>query len=641
MGGHHHHDSTNHWLDATQLPIAIVAGVSLAVGFVLHWSFAETPAETIGVALVWLSLALGAIHGLRAALAALREFRPDIDVLMVVGAALAAGIGHPEEGALLLFLFTLAGALEHRAMERTRDAVSRLNKLMPKAALVQRDDQWVAEEPEALVEGDLVRVRPGEIIPADGRIESGTSSLDQSTLTGESLPRDVGVSDEVFAGTMNQQGALEIRVTRPVQQSSLQRILQLVLEARENRQPVQRVIDRFSTPYTLAVFAIALLALGGFMLIGGESFVDASYRSITLLVVASPCALVISTPTATLCGLSRAARGGVLIKGGDALERLATVSRVVLDKTGTLTEGEIEVTHVTPIAAANAEALLNVAFGAESQSTHPIASAIVKAAQERKLTAADVTAIQNIPGKGIEGDYNGSAVRIGSLEFCEPIIPVCFRAHTHELVERIRTEGGIPVVIAHDEYAMVLAMADRPRAGARELRGRLEQVGVQKLAMLTGDHTVIAERLAAELGIDFVEAELLPEEKVEHIERIRSEPSTGSLAVIGDGVNDAPALAVADVGLAMGSIGADAALETADVILLHDDLDRVPWAFGLARRVKRTIIANLAFATAVIVVLAICTLAVHVPLWLGVLGHEGSTLIVVGNSLRLLAHRAP
>jgi Cd2+/Zn2+-exporting ATPase len=641
MGGHHHHDTADYWLDATQLPIAIVAGVSLAVGFVLHWSFAEHIAGTIGLVLVWLSLALGAIHGVRAALAALREFRPDIDVLMVVGAALAAGIGHPEEGALLLFLFTLAGALEHRAMERTRDAVSRLNKLMPKAALVKRDHQWVEEEPEALKDGDLVRVRPGEIIPADGRIASGASSLDQSTLTGESLPRDVGVGDEVFAGTMNQHGALEIRVTRPVQQSSLQRILQLVLEARENRQPVQRVIDRFSTPYTLAVFAIALLALGGFMLIGGESFVDASYRSITLLVVASPCALVISTPTATLCGLSRAARGGVLIKGGDALERLATVSRVVLDKTGTLTEGEIEVTHVTPIAATDAEALLNVAFGAEAQSTHPIATAIVKAAQERKLTAADVTAIQNIPGKGIEGDYNGSVVRIGSLEFCEPIIPVCFRAHTHELVERIHADGGIPVVIAHDEYSMVLAMADRPRAGARELRGRLEQVGVQKLTMLTGDHSVIAERLAEELGIEFVEAELLPEEKVEHIERIRSEPAAGSLAVVGDGVNDAPALAVADVGLAMGSIGADAALETADVILLHDDLDRVPWAFALARRVKRTIIVNLAFATAVILVLAICTLAVRVPLWLGVLGHEGSTLIVVGNSLRLLAHRAP
>ena len=626
----------------TQLSLAIAAGIALAVGFTLHSLFEDPSLHTAGLVLVWVSLGLGAVHGLHAAWGSLREFRPDIDVLMVVGAALAAGIGHPEEGALLLFLFTLAGALEHRAMARAKDAVSRLNKLMPKAALVRRPDGWEPIEPEALKAADQVLVRPGETIPADGLVIKGTSAIDQSTLTGESMPRTVRIDDEVFAGTLNQQGALEVRVTRPVQESSLQRILQLVLEAQERRQPVQRVIDRFSTPYTIAVFTLSVIALVCFVLFANQTFTQAAYRAITLLVVASPCALVISTPTATLCGLSRAARGGVLIKGGDALERLAGVSRVVLDKTGTLTQGQIEVIHAHPVAASNPDVLLNLAFGAEEQSSHPIAAAIVRLAKERRLTPADVAEIENIPGKGIEGIHDSHPVRIGSVDFCEPMIPICFRRHTHAIVDRIRADGGLPVVVAYDIGAMVLALADRPRTGAKELRKQLQAVGVDRVDMLTGDHPAIAKRLAEELGIDFFEAGLLPEDKVKHIQRLRAEQAMeGSLAVIGDGVNDAPALAVADVGLAMGRIGADAALETADVILLHDDLDRVPWSFGLARRVKRTIIINLAFATFIIAFLAAWTIAEGMPLSMGVLGHEGSTLLVVANSLRLLLHREP
>jgi Cd2+/Zn2+-exporting ATPase len=625
---------------ASQLPLAVAAGITLTVGFVL--AHLDGTVASVGNALVWASLLLGGVHGVHAAWEALREFRPDIDVLMVVGAALAAAIGHPAEGALLLFLFTLAGALEHRAMERTRDAVSRLNKLMPSEARHRTDEGWTPIEPEALVAGMVVLVRPGETVPADGIVEEGSSGVDQSTLTGEALPRDVTVDDEVYAGTLNKQGALEVRVTRPVQESSLQRILDLVLEAQENRPPVQRAIDRFSTPYTVTVFAIATIALVGFVALGGLSFAQASYRAITLLVVASPCALVISTPTATLCGLSRAARAGVLVKGGDALERLAGISRVVMDKTGTLTTGQIEIVHVHPIAASDPDTLLEVAFGAEEQSSHPIAAAIVRLARERALEPADVAAIENIPGGGIAGRFEGDDIRIGSYDFCEPLVPICFRRHTQQAVERIRAEGGLATVVAHDDCALVLAMSDRPRVGARTIMRDLRAVGVDQVAMLTGDHRVIANRLAEQLGIDVVEAELLPEEKVESIQRIRAEPgASGGLAVVGDGINDAPALAVADVGLAMGTIGADAALETADVILLHDDLGRVPWSFSLARRARRIMIANLTFATSVITVLAVLTLIGYVPLWLGVIGHEGSTLIVVGNSLRLLAHADP
>lgn len=630
----------------TEMPLAIMAGLTLAVGFVLwNWigpNLDQPIIARVGEILVWISLGLGAVHGTKAAWESLRHFRPDIDVLMVVGAGLAAGIGHPEEGALLLFMFTLAGALEHRALARTKQAVARLNKLMPNQAM-RRDTSgsWVLVDPESLANGDVVLIRPGETVPADGIVIDGHSDLDQSTLTGESLPRTVSVGDQVFAGTINQNGALEVRVSRPVTESSLKRILQLVIHAQETRQPVQRLIDKFSTPYTVVVLIGAVVAFFGFWFIGGLGFTAAAYRAITLLVVASPCALVISTPTATLCGLSRAARAGVLIKGGDALERLSNITRVALDKTGTLTTGRIEVTHVEPVAASDIDSMLSIAMAAEERSTHPIAAAIVKLAQEHHLHPAQLAALTNVPGRGIEGTFQGKPVRIGNYDFCEPLILICFRNHTKKIVEHVNASGGKPIVMAHDDQALVLTLADTPRKGAEDLTRELRDVGVRSVTMLTGDTRIIAERLATQLGIENVRSELLPEDKVEEIKRIRRETDHGGLAVIGDGVNDAPALAVADVGLAMGGIGADAALETADVVLLHDDLNRIPWSFDLARRVRRIMLANLTFATSVIAVLAFFTILGFVPLPLGVIGHEGSTLLVVANSLRLLAHREP
>jgi Cd2+/Zn2+-exporting ATPase len=642
------HDHDHGFLpDAWQLPIAIAAGIALVIGFVLHaWvgEALEHPAlMTTGMVLIWISLGLGAIPGTAEAWESLRKLRPDIDVLMVVGAGLAAGIGHPEDGALLLFLFTLAHGLEHRAMDRARDAVSRLSKLMPTDAIRRdADGSWVSVPPESLVKGEVVRIRPGETVPCDAVILDGASSIDQSSLTGESFPRDVRKDDAIYAGTINGQGSLEAEVTAPVTQSSLQRVLQLVLEAQERRLPVQRMIDTFSTPYAVSVFVVAILTCLGFWLLSEMAFADALYRAITLLIVCSPCALVIATPTATLCGLSRAARAGVLIKGGDALERLAGIQNVALDKTGTLTTGQIEVTHLHPIAASPHEAVLHVASGVEMHSTHPIARAVLRLAEAHAISPVDVKEIQNVPGSGIQGTYENKPVRIGSYDFCEPLIPVCFRPHTRKMVEQTRHDGGMPVVLTHDDHTLVLVLEDQPRPGADRLAKQLHDVGVQRVAMLTGDHPVIAQRLAEQLGIDFVRAQLLPEDKVSEIEHLRADPaSQGGLAVIGDGVNDAPALAVADVGLAMGAIGADAALETADVVLLHDHLEAVPWSIGLARRVKRIMRMNLAFATGVIVVLAVLTLIGLVPMSLGVLGHEGSTLLVVANSLQLLAHRPP
>ena len=642
-----------------QMPLALSAGVALLTGFSLMTlvddSFGGLAGSfrAAGAALVWVSLAIGSVHGLKAAVESVRDLSPDIDVLMVVGAYLAAGIGHPGEGALLLFMFSLAGALEHRALAKARDAVSRLSKLMPDETLRKEGDSWAPAHPRDLAPGDVVLVRPGETVPGDAVIETGHSTIDQSTLSGESLPRTVDPGDEVYAGTLNQNGAIEARVTRAAGDSSLQRILDLVIGAQERRQPMQRVIDRFSTPYTVSVFAAAI-ALFAWLAWRGRGFLgeeletaDAAYRAITLLIVASPCALVIATPTATLCGLNRAARAGLLIKGGDALERLASVRACALDKTGTLTSGRIEVVQASVFGARDLDDLLPIALALEERSTHPIAKAILRDAKMAGATPAEIEGFRMVAGSGIEAACGGEPVAIGTVEFVAPRLGEERRREVEEAVATIRRSGGISAALAAGDDAVVFALADQPRPGARAFISRLREAGVGTIAILTGDSRVIAENLAAELGVDRVHAGLLPEQKVERLEALREEiggqgvMSAGGLAVIGDGVNDAPALATADVGLAMGGVGADAALETADVVILNDDLSLVPWSLVLARRVRLVMFGNLIFAIGVIAILAVGTAVGWVPMGAGVVGHEGSTIIVVANSLRLLAHARP
>ncbi|RMH26639.1 MAG: cation-translocating P-type ATPase [Planctomycetota bacterium] len=641
--------------DEWQLPIALGAGVALLVGFSLQQlvdeSFGRWAAgfHGAGHALVWVSLALGAVHGVKAAVESIRELEPNIDVLMVVGAGLAAIIGHPGEGALLLFMFTLAGALEHRALTRARDAVARLSTLMPNEALRRRDGAWVPAAPEELSPGDVVLVRPGEVIPADGVVQAGSSTIDQSTLTGESLPRPVDPGDAVYAGTLNENGALEVRVTRSIRESSLQRILDLVTEAQASRQPLQRVIDRFSTPYTLAVFAFAVLALVWFALlherVTGQvmTLTDAAYRAITLLIVASPCALVIATPTVTLCGLNRAARAGLLVKGGDALERLAGVTVVALDKTGTLTTGEIAVTGFEVSDGSDADRLLSLALAVEERSTHPIAAAITRFILGRGIEPAALDDFEQVPGKGIRAQSGSVEIHIGTMEYVLPRVEdERMRRRIEGEVNRVRAEGGISAVLSAGEEAAVFSLADTPRPGAGRLVEDLRAAGVERVVMLTGDSRLVAERVARDLGIEEVHGELLPEEKVERLRAIKAEMNgRGRLAVVGDGVNDAPALATADIGLAMGGVGADAALETADVVVLRDDLRVVPWALALARRVRAVMYQNLIFAMLVIAALAVFALAGMIPMGVGVIGHEGSTLLVVANSLRLLGLGGP
>ncbi|MEC9373975.1 MAG: cation-translocating P-type ATPase, partial [Planctomycetota bacterium] len=607
-------------------------------------------------ALVWISLAIGMVYGLRAAIEAIRQLSVDIDVLMVVGAALAAGVGHPEEGALLLCLFVLSGALEARALERTRREVEALHKLMPRVARVLRAGEWHEIDPHDLVRGDRIRLRPGDVIPVDCELVEGASAVDQSTLTGESMPREVHPGDELFAGTVNTSSAIEATVLRPAAESSLQKILNLVIEAREQRQPVQRAIDRLSRPYAISVLLASLLVVLIWWLAFAEPFSSAAYTAITFLIVMSPCALIIATPTVTLSAIARAARAGVLFKGGHAIERLSQVAAVCFDKTGTLTHGKPRIMQVHPVAWSSGPDLLSVAAGLEADSTHPIATAIRDAAKRKGVGACNVQNVQHIPGRGLTGSLHGAEVRLGNIAHTEEHIPTCLRARVREVLDRIQSRGQIGVVVAlagsdaEAGQAAVLVISDPLRENAADMVASLHELGVRHVRMFTGDNTATAAHVAKTVGISEWNAELFPEDKLRLVREMRDHAREHhhvrrcAVAYIGDGVNDAPALSAADVGLAIGSIGSDAALESADIVLLADDLRAVPWALELARRARAILVFNIIFALTVIVGMAAATLIGSragwpVPMSIGVIAHEGGTLFVVVNALRLLGAR--
>ncbi len=637
-----------------ELRAAIAAGALLGLGYIAH-TWLQLPYSE---GLIWASLAIGMVYGGRAALEALHAKKLDIDVLMVVGAALAAYIGHPEEGALLLFLFVLSGALEDMAMQRTQREVEALHKLMPTEAIAWRAGVWAPVAAEDLVAGDRVKIRPGERVPADATVLKGESSMDQAAITGESLPRPVAPGDELYAGTINTDDPVEARVLRPVRESSLQRILDLVTKARGQREPVQRTIDRLGQPYAISVFAVGLVVLLVWWLALDRPWEESLYTSITLLIVASPCALVISTPTATLASIARGARGGVLFKGGQAIERLARMGAVCFDKTGTLTIGRPRVEEIHPVAWSDGQELLALAAGLEADSTHPIAAAIREAAAHRGVDPVRFEATSHVAGRGIVGEHGGRPVRLGSYHHAEEVIPVCFRARVRQVLEEMQERGHIAVVIGvgprpGDEstgQVGVLIMADAVRAGAHELVEELHALHVRPVRMLTGDNRLTAQRVASSLGLDAFDAELLPQDKLDAVDAMKHAKAASSdrhkgVGVIGDGVNDAPALALADVSVAIGAIGTAAAMESADIVLLSDDLRAVPWAVRLARRARATIKINLAFAVGVIALMGAGTLVgslMHHPINLavGVLAHEGGTLLVVMHSLAIMRFRA-
>jgi Zn2+/Cd2+-exporting ATPase len=592
--------------------------------------------QSVAVALYAVSYLFGGTFATIAAVTDLFRRQVNVDLLMVTAAIGAAIVGHWEEGAILLGLFSSSNALEHHALGRTRRAVRSLMALSPDEATLYRPDLPGGElvvPIEELRLGDVVLVRPGERVAVDGVVESGQTAIDQAAITGESIPVEKGPGDQVFAATINTTGAIRVTVTKLASESTLARIVQIVDDAQEQKSKTQRFTDAFEGKYTVAVIVGSVLAFLGFWQLGGATSNDAFYRAITLLVVASPCALVISTPASTLSGLANAARNGILFKGSGYLEDLGSIETIGFDKTGTLTVGHPRLTDVVSLDNGwSEEELFRLAASAEYLSEHHLGVAMVEAAVDRGVPLSEPEAFRAIPGQGIVARVDGRDVAIGNqMLFSELGIDT---RRAQEIAATLREQGKSAVLVG-DRTAVrgVIAVADMLRPHAAEVIEELRQLGVKRTLMLTGDHETVARAIGREVGIDEVYADLLPEEKLETIRRLELE---GQVAMVGDGVNDAPALATATVGVAMGGAGTDVALETADVVLISDDLTRLPYAVSLSRRTRRTILQNLAFSLTVIVVLVISALTIGIPLPLGVIGHEGSTVIVVLNGLRLL-----
>nr|WP_243700144.1 cation-translocating P-type ATPase [Paracoccus versutus] len=587
------------------------------------------------VGLVLVYLAGGVPTGVRALTSLWRERILDIDLLMIVAALAAAAVGAALEGAVLLTLFSLSTTLEQRAMGRARHAVEALMALRPDTALRRAPDGTVTEVPVGdLVAGDMVVLRPGARVPADGEVAEGEGSLDEATITGESMPVSKGPGAKVFEATVNLNAVLVVRVTRPVAESTVARMIELVTEAQAARAPSERFSAWFGQRYTIAVLAGAVLALAIFLALGW-TMQDALYRAATLLVAASPCAVVISVPAAILSALAAAARGGVLFKGGAALETLAEVDIFAFDKTGTLTTGKAEVTQVMASESGEQaeERFLSLIAGLEAHSEHPIADAIRRHIEEKGITAAEVRDVETVPSEGITGED-----AVGPLWAGNPRMAARMGASLDAPEFSQLTDGSQTVVWLGrgDRVYGALTVADRPRATSAAGLAALRAAGVGTIAMMTGDRRPVGLRIAAELGLEAqdVHADLLPEDKVRLVGELAT---SGKVAFVGDGVNDAAALARADVGIAMGAAGSDVALQAADVALLSEDMARLAAAHRLARRTRRIIRQNLIFAIGMMLLLVASSLFFALPLPLAVVGHEGGTVLVVLNGLRLLA----
>ena len=568
----------------------------------------------------------------------------DVDLLMILAALGAAYVGAPFEGAMLLFLFSFSNTLQDLAIDRTRKAIHSLMKLRPDNALVRRDGQLVTLPIGELVVGDHVIVRPGENIPLDGVISEGESALDESSLTGESMPVTKHQGDSVFAGTTNQSGGLEVVVSRLAKDSAIARLIRMVEDAQSEKAKTQRFLEKAEQSYALGVILLtAGLILVPWLVFNGN-FDDVFYRAMTVMVVASPCALVISTPATILSAIGGAARRGVLFKGGAHLERAASIRVVAIDKTGTLTEGRPHVTDIVTVPGADVseEDLLRRVAAVEAKSEHPLARAIVEDAKKKGLTPPPCAAFQSVSGKGAAGTVEGHRIHVGSEKyFAEMTVagldqaralaaPIQQQGRTVMFVAETRDEGEAGRMLG------ILAVADVLRPGAPEALKELRAVGIQKIVMLTGDHDLVAQAIGRQAGVDEVHAGLLPEDKVRLIRELKT---IGPVLMIGDGVNDAPALAAADLGAAMGAAGTDAAMETADMVLMGENLSRLAFALDLSQKARRVVIQNLVFSLSVIIVLVISALGFKLPLPVGVIGHEGSTVIVCLNGLRLLRYR--
>ena len=647
--GHKHDHGHAHgglFGERTELIFALLCGLALLVG----WLISRWMPGPVGVGFYVAAYGFGGWFTLREAIENLRARKFEIDTLMLVAAAGAAALGEWAEGALLLFLFSLGHALEHFAMGRARRAIEALAKLAPETASRKTAD-GVEEIPvEQLRLGDIVRIKPNERVPSDGVVVLGESSIDQSPVTGESVPVDkrpaadhaidfakAPAENRVFAGTINGAGVLEVQVARLATETTLARVVKMVSEAEAQRSPTQRFTDQFARIFVPSVLVGVGVLMFAFLVID-EPFSTSFYRAMAVLVAASPCALAISVPSAVLSGVARAGRGGVLVKGGGPLENLGTLTALAFDKTGTLTEGKPKLTDVVAADGVDEKDLLSVAMAVEAQSDHPLAAAVVRDGAGRlgDVPLPRVDAVESLTGRGVQAMLAGERVIIGKTKYFETLDPPPPASLANDADQLERNGRTVMMVLQGKRYLGVIGLMDTAREPAGEVVSRLRRLGIERIVMLSGDNQRVASAIASKLGIGEAKGGLMPEDKVAFIKEMRARE--GKVAMVGDGVNDAPAMASATVGIAMGAAGSDVALETADVALMADDLRHLPFAVGLSRSTSRIIRQNLWISLGMVAFLIPATLF-GLQIGAAVIFHEGSTVFVVVNALRLLAYR--
>ena len=640
----------------SELIFAILCGVFLLVGWLIE-TFAELN-EWVPLGCYIAAYLFGGYYTVTEAFEKIRAGKFEIDFLMIVAAAGAASLGAWAEGSLLLFLFSIGHSLEGYAMGRAKRAIEALSELAPKVARVRRDGTEMEVPVEELTVGDIVIVKPDERVPADGFVVKGESSVNQAPITGESVPVDKRPVDDadsaandpdslppehrVFAGTINQSGSIEIQVTKTASENTLARVVTMVNEAETRVSPTQVFTKKFERYFVPSVIAtVVLLMFVPFVI--DESFKDSFYRAMAVLVAASPCALAIATPSAVLSGVARAARGGILVKGGGPLESLGSLDSIAFDKTGTLTEGEPKVTDVRTAEGVEESELLRVAIAVEDLSKHPLAKAVVRDGRKRLREGeircgGDVpraTDMKSITGRGIQATVDGDIVHIGKDDLFAEVDGPELTDNIRSMVESLEQNGRTTMIVRRgDRYLGVIGLMDTPREASKRTIAKLRELGIKRMIMISGDNQRVADAVAKEVGLDEARGDLMPDDKVAEIKKLQSE---GGVAMVGDGVNDAPAMASASVGIAMGAAGSDVALETADVALMADNLDHLPLAIGLSRATRRIIRQNLWLSLGMVAFLVPATI-LGLNIGPAVALHEGSTLVVVFNALRLLAY---
>jgi Cd2+/Zn2+-exporting ATPase len=655
MGQGHHHSGI--FGARSELVFAILSGVALTIGWVLD-TFIEID-RLIPLCFYFAAYFFGGWFTIAEAIEKIRSGKFEIDFLMIIAAAGAASLGAWAEGAFLLALFSIGHALEGYAMGRAKRAIESLSELAPRVARVRRNGVEKEVAVEELVVGDIIIIKPDERVPADGFVVEGETSINQAPITGESLPVDkspvTNVSEasqspetlspehRVFAGTINQSGSIEIQVTKLASENTLARVIKMVSEAETRVSPTQKFTKKFERYFVPSVIiGVILLLITSFFL--DEPFSESFYRAMAVLVAASPCALAIATPSAVLSGVARAAKGGILMKGGGPLESLGSLDAIAFDKTGTLTEGEPKVTDIKTADGISDTELLRTAIAVEDLSKHPLAKAVVRDGTARlksietgsTIRLPDATDLKSITGRGIQAVVEGELVHIGKDDLFTEVEGTPIPSTIREAVETLEENGRTTMIVRRgDRYLGVIGLMDTPREASKRTISTLRQLGIKRMIMISGDNQKVANAVAKEVGLDEARGDLMPADKVSEIRKLQSE---GGVAMVGDGVNDAPAMASASVGIAMGAAGSDVALETADVALMADNLDHLPLAIGISRSARRIIRQNLWVSLGMVAILVPATL-LGLNIGPAVALHEGSTLIVVFNALRLLAYQ--